>query len=98
MKWRKAAKIDSNQTKIVKVLRQVPGVTVVTGMDDLIVGYKGRTYWYEIKNSDCVSKKTGLILNSRKKKSQLKLEGNFTGHYKIVSTFEEIFNEIRLDN
>jgi hypothetical protein len=93
-KWRKAAKIDSNQPDIVKDLRETPGIEVAVSHDDILVGYKGKTYWFEIKEPDCVSKKTGEILESAKKPSQVKLEKEWTGHYKIVTTVDEILEEI----
>lgn len=30
-RWRRAANVDSSQREIVKMLRSIPGVTVVTG-------------------------------------------------------------------
>ncbi|KKK84038.1 hypothetical protein LCGC14_2787400, partial [marine sediment metagenome] len=54
-------KIDSNQREIVKSLRKIPGITVELNHHDFLLGYKGKTYWFEIKNSDCVSPKTGEI-------------------------------------
>ena len=66
-KYRQAAKIDANQPDIVKDLRKIKGVTVELNHDDILVGYKGITYWYEIKTPESVSKQTGLILESAKK-------------------------------
>lgn len=91
---RRAAKTDNNQTAIVNALLEIPGVTVEVGHDDILVGSNGRTYWYEIKSDLAVSKKTGQILDSQKKKSQKKLEAEFTGHYRIVSRIDEILSEI----
>jgi hypothetical protein len=93
-KHRFAAKSDSNQAEIVKALRSIPGVTVETGKDDLLVGFKGRTYWIELKAGGAVSKKTGRVLESAKKQSQKKLETTWTGHYQIVSSLEEILQAI----
>jgi hypothetical protein len=93
-KWRRAAKIDANQPAIVKALRKIPGVTVQTGMDDLLVGYKGFTYWFEIKEPEKVSKKTGEILESAIKPSQVKLRDTWTGHYSIVWSLEQILAEL----
>jgi hypothetical protein len=99
-KYRKAARIDQNQRTIVEALRQIPGIQVAVGHDDILVGYKGQTYWYEIKHPDCVSKKTGKVLDSKKKASQIELEKTWTGHYKIVTGLNDIladmvFNEPR---
>lgn len=95
MPRRRKDKIDSNQPGIVKDLRAIPGVTVEVDKDDILVGYRGRTFWFEIKTEDCVSRKTGKILDSAKKKCQIKLENEWRGHYRIVSTFDEIWEEIR---
>jgi hypothetical protein len=95
-KYRRAAKIDANQPEIVAALRQIPGCMVQPGHDDILVGYKGRTYWFEIKEPGCVSKVTGLILESEKKPAQKVLEASWTGHYKIVSRLDEILAELGL--
>lgn len=93
-KHRLAAKTDNSQNTIVKALREIPGVTVVTGKDDILVGHhdgiRGRTHWYEIKSEQAISRKTGKVLESKKKKSQIKLEKEFTGHYEIVGSLDEI--------
>jgi len=93
-KWRKAARIDKNQREIVKRLRAFPNITVALGHDDVLIGYKGKNFWFEIKNPDKVSKKTGKAWDSAKKPSQIELEKTWCGHYRIVSSFEEIFNEL----
>lgn len=94
---RRRAKIDSNQNDIVSALREIPGVQVALKHDDILVGFKGRTYWYEIKSEDSVSRKTGAVLISKKKKGQIKLEKEFTGHYRIVSSLDEILSDINID-
>ena len=94
-KYRQAAKIDANQPEIVKSLRTIPGCTVETNHDDILVGYKGRTLWYEIKTPDCVSRKTGKVLDTAKKDSQIKLEQEWRGHYKIISCIDEILSDIK---
>lgn len=83
-KWRQAAKIDANQPSIVKALRKIPGVTVELGMDDILVGYQGKTYWYEIKVSE----------KAKVKPSQEKLLAEWKGHYKIVWSIEMILEDI----
>lgn len=84
-KYRMAAKVDANQKEIVKALRDIPGVTVEPNHDDILVGYKGRTYWYEIKTPS--SKK-------RIQPSQIKLLEHWTGHYDVVCTLDTILQEI----
>ena len=91
---RRAAKVDDNQRNIVDALRDIPGVTVALKHDDILVGYKGKTYWYEIKSSAAVSKRTGKIREKQKKKSQIKLEAEWLGHYCIVSSLDEILEDM----
>jgi len=88
------AKIDLNQNLLVDALRDIPGVTVALKHDDILVGFKGNTYWFEIKSDSAVSKRTGKVLEKRKKKSQMKLEKEWTGHYRIVSSIDEILQDI----
>ena len=92
-KWRKNAKVDKNQNEIVNALRSIPGVTVSTGKDDILVGRNGLTYWFEIK-SDCATNKAGSVMECKKKDSQKKLEAGWAGHYQIVSSIEEILKEV----
>lgn len=53
MRWRgHNARVDDNQKEIVKELRKINGISVVSiGKPlDLLVGYYGRTFLIEIKN------------------------------------------------
>lgn len=83
MPRRRADKVDANQAAIVKELRAA-GLTVETGHDDIVVGYQGRTFWYEIKTGP----------RSEIKTSQAKLLDTWRGHYKIVWTAQMIFADI----
>ncbi len=91
---RRAKKIDSNQPEIVKQLRSIPGVTVALDHDDILIGYKNKTHWIELKSPEHISKKTGKILESAIEPSQKKLHATWTGSYHIVSTIEEILDII----
>ena len=91
---RRARKIDTNQRIIVRGLRQIPRLTVAVDHDDILVGYKGFTYWFEIKSQDVVSKKTGEILQSAIQPSQQKLKETWQGHYSIVYSLEQILEEL----
>ncbi len=95
-KYRRNAKIDNNQNAIVKALRKLLGVTVQVEHDDILVGHKGKTYWYEIKSPDAVSKKTGKINDSFLKPSQIKLLKEWRGHYKIVWSIEQILEDLSI--
>jgi hypothetical protein len=83
-KWRRAAKIDKNQPGIVEALRAIPGVSVQLGMDDVLAGYKGKTYWYEIKVSAKAEVKDGQKLLAEK----------WEGHYKIVWSIDMILDDM----
>lgn len=81
---RQAARIDANQPEIVKALRKLDGVSVELDKDDLLVGYKGATYWIEIKTS----------AKAKVKESQKKLLREWQGHYAICWTVEMVMYEI----
>lgn len=82
-KHRRAAKIDANQPEIVKELRD-KGISVAVNHDDILVGYKGKTYWIEIKTGP----------KAEIKPSQVKLLDEWKGHYMIAWTAQMILNEI----
>ena len=90
---RRAKRIDSNQPEIVKTLKQIPGVTVALDHDDILVGYKGSTYWFECKSPDQLGK-DGKVRPSALKESQKKLLATWTGHYRVVTAVDEIIDEI----
>jgi hypothetical protein len=96
-KYRRAAKVDSNQPAIVDELRRC-GYSVEVNHDDILVGYQGRTYWYEIKELGVISKKNQQVRPSEIKDSQKKLLENFKGHYKIVWTAQQIIEDIKADD
>ncbi len=88
-KHRINAKTDNNQKDIVKSLRQIPGVSVEVGHDDILVGGKDktgkkRTYWFEIKASE----------KAEIKPSQVKLLAKYKGHYSIVWELDQILREV----
>ncbi len=92
-KNRYSARTDSNEKTIVKGLRKM-GYSVEVGHDDILVAANGKTLWYEIKDPKHVSKKTGQINESAKKASQKRLEAEWAGHYKIVSSLDEILADM----
>ena len=93
-KWRKAAKVDSNQPEIVKALRLIPGVTVEVNHDDLLVGRLGQNYWIELKEPETVSPVTGKVRPSAIKDSQHKLLVEWQGQYAICWELEQILEII----
>jgi len=79
---------------MVKALRQIPGVTVTVGMDDILVGHKGKTYWFEVKAPEAISKRTGMVKDSEITPSERERLDNWSGHYSIVWDLNHILQEI----
>ena len=92
---RYARRTDDNQKDIVKKLRKIESLSIELDKDDILIGYEGQTFWYEIKTPESVSKKTGEINESAKKDGQKDLEKTWKGHYKIVSSVEEILIDMK---
>ena len=84
-RFRRAARTDANQAAIVRQLRCIPGVTVEPGHDDLLVGYRGATYWYEVKQPGKERQLTPSEYHRRL---------TWTGRYRVVSSTEEILWDI----
>jgi hypothetical protein len=97
-KHRQAAKVDNSQTSIVRDLRKIPGLIVEVGHDDVLIGYKDRTYWYDLKNPEDVSKKTGEIRPSKLTDNDKRRLRDYTGHFKIVWSIEQILKEMGIVN
>ena len=91
-KYRQAAKIDENQPAIVKELRSI-GSSVSVNHDDILVGFRGRTWWIEIKTPDQKTKQ-GHWKSGALKDSQKELLSNWKGQYNVCTTFEEILEII----
>ena len=70
MARRRKDRIDSNQPEIVKELR-ARGYSVEVGHDDILVGFCGHTYWFEIKTGP----------KAKLKSSQEDLLRDYKGHY-----------------
>lgn len=94
---RRAQRTDDNQVDIVKALRDIPGVSVDVGHDDILVGYEGNTYWFEIKHPSAVSPRTEKVRPSEKTQTERNRETYWEGHYSIVWSFEQILDEIGIE-
>jgi len=84
-KYIRHKRVDANQSQIVKELRDM-GLSVELDVNDILVGYQGKTYWYEIKTGP----------KAKIKDSQIKLLAEFKGHYKIVWSTDMILEDIEL--
>lgn len=94
MPRRRKDKIDANQPDIVKKLREIDGVTVELGMDDILIGYEGVNYWIEIKDPERSQNKAGHFKKGEIKPHQAWLDENWTGQYSICTTLEQILETI----
>lgn len=92
--------VDKNQAEIVGWLREIPGVTVQLDMDDILVGYKGANYWFEIKTPNRILKsgKPDSSGNQETNKKQKKLSEEWKGHYKIVWSLKQILDDIGISS
>lgn len=93
-KYRQAARVDANQAAIVEELRMIHGLSVVAGHDDILVGWNGKTYWYEIKDPNKTLNKDGTLKPDALKPSQKKLLAEWTGHYKVVFCTDDILKDL----
>lgn len=87
-------KVDRNQLEIIKLLEKIPNLTVEDKHDDILVGYMGRTLWYEIKHPDTVSPVTGEVVPSSLTTSEKHRKENWLGHYKIVWDIVQIIDDL----
>ena len=76
-------KTDRNQQQIVKELRGL-GVSCEVNHVDILCGFGGRTFWFELKAS----------AKSPVRKCQRKLESEWKGHYQIVWNLQQILKAI----
>jgi len=81
---------DANHKSIIDLCRQIPNISVFSthtigkGFPDIVVGYKGKNYLFEIKDN----KKTA----SQKKLTpdEVKFHSSWHGQVLIIETIEDI--------
>jgi hypothetical protein len=97
MTFRLASKVDDNHKDIVEGLRKNEGISVksvatIKGFADILVGYKGKNFLYEIKDPS----------KSKSSRRLTKLEKEFSekwcGGYKVVFTIEDILKDIEYED
>ncbi|MCX6141990.1 MAG: hypothetical protein NTZ35_02100 [Ignavibacteriales bacterium] len=87
---------DGNQAGIMRALNQIPGLSVFDshafgrGFPDLIIGHKGRNYFFELKNPN--QPRSGQQLTGPEKRFHSKWKGRLI----IVTTLEEILDAINI--
>lgn len=87
------AKVDSNHPQIVKELRKLKGVTVrsvatIKNFLDIIVGYAGKNYLFEIKDPDKPPSARKLTPGEQK------FMDEWTGQADLALTTEDILKVI----
>ena len=89
-------KVDANQKQIVDALRKIQGVTVFSthtvgkGVPDIVVGYCGSNYLFEIKD--------GAKPSSQQKLTPMEVTffETWKGQVKVATCLDDILNEMRL--
>ena len=88
------ARVDDNQQSIIEQLRG-RGISVEPRHDDLLVGYMGRTFWFELKNPERCFKADGVTFaKGAIKESQSKIRSTWRGHYSVVTELDQILKQI----
>jgi hypothetical protein len=94
---RRAAKVDKNQPKIVKALRNVGACVILThqlkNAFDCLVVYKGEIYIVEIKDGDLPPSSKKLTSGEEKCKESIELAD---GIYHIIYSIKDAFKMIGL--
>ena len=92
---RRAAKVDDNQADIVDALRKIDGVTVRStamvgdGFPDICVGFRGKSFNFELKDPSKPPSKRKLT------KDQQKFHKEWTGHVHVAETVKDIIDVIQ---
>ena len=87
-------KVDSNQRAIVLKLRQISGVSVAhthtlgKGYADILVGFRGKNFWFEIKDGKKVKSQKQLTPDEKE------FHSRWNGHIEIAESFEDIMKKI----
>jgi len=81
---------DNNQAEIVRQLNQIPGVQcdVIGKPVDLVIGYRGRNFFVEIKRPDKINQPSAYT------KAQREWIKNWPGQVRVASSFDEIWTLI----
>ena len=87
-RMRRAARIDDNQNEIVKALRNVGASVAITsqmgkGFPDIVVGYRGLNFLFEIKDGNKVPSKRKLT------DDEVQFFGNWHGQVDIVESIDD---------
>lgn len=87
-------KPDNNQPEIIRKLREIPGMVVYPGYNDLIIGYGKVTCWIELKNPEKCLKKDGGFTNDAFTDKQKKIDNEFTGCRIIATSYNQVIEGV----
>ncbi len=89
-------KCDNNQSELVKQMRKIPGLTVAhthtlgKGMVDVIAGFRGVNFLFEVKNPS-------LSPSARKlTPDELRFHSEWKGQIAIVETLEDVMKILKI--
>ena len=88
-------RVDDNHAEIVAALREIDGVTVHStavvgdGFPDICVGYRNRTFIFEIKDPEKPPSERKLT------PKQVIFHGGWRGQVHVIETVREIINVIQ---
>ena len=90
---RSRGRVDSNQAALVKELRQMGLSVAVTsslghGFPDIVVGWQGRTFCFEVKNPDKPPSARALT------KDEQEFRDTWKGHLAVVMTLDDCLKAI----
>lgn len=87
----RAKRVDRNQNEIVKALRSLGCSVFITsmvgkGFPDIVVGLRGNSYLFELKN--------GKNAKSSQKLTQyeIKFKQYWKGHYEIITSVDDVID------
>ncbi len=87
-RWIKKQNRDANEPEIVNTLSSIPGVQVLTNMDDIMVGYSGINYWFEIKTPNAY-RKDGKLKKGSLTPAEQERRDTWPGHYAIIKSADD---------
>lgn len=90
MSFRRDARVDDNQTEIVKAFRDLGWYVLIVSQlkncCDIIVSKKGRTIAVEIKDGKKVPSKQKLT------GGELKFKSEWQGEYRLINCIDDVIN------
>lgn len=92
----KICRVDANQKQIINSLRMIPSISVFPthmvgkGFPDIVVGYKGKNYLFEIKDDAKTKSQTKLT------QAEEKFHSAWSGQVDTIKTIEQILSILKI--